>query len=61
MPLFGSIAILSGILVTNFPETFNIKLPDTIEEAESIGKARDNVTKENIKLEKFTSIDHKIN
>lgn len=47
MLLFGSISILSGILVTNFPETFNIKLPDTMEEAENIGKSNE-ATKDNI-------------
>ncbi|KAG4070582.1 hypothetical protein HA402_011969 [Bradysia odoriphaga] len=44
--LFGSVSILSGVLVTNFPETFNIKLPDTMEEAENIGKSND-ATKDN--------------
>ncbi|KAJ6645296.1 Solute carrier family 22 member 6-A, partial [Pseudolycoriella hygida] len=39
--LFGGVSILSGVLVTNFPETFNIKLPDTIEEAENIGKTKE--------------------
>ncbi len=49
MLLFGSISILSGLLVIRFPETFNIKLPDTIEEAENIGKVK-KFAKENIKL-----------
>lgn len=44
--LFGGVSILSGILVINFPETFDIKLPDTIEEAENIGKVKE-VTKDN--------------
>lgn len=41
MFLFGGVSILSGVLVSNFPETFNIKLPDTIEEAENIGKVKE--------------------
>lgn len=36
--MFGAMALLSGILVLTQPETLGVKLPDTIEEAESIGK-----------------------
>lgn len=36
--LFGSISIVSGLLVLRFPETLNTNLPDTIEEAEQLGK-----------------------
>ena len=35
--LFGAVAFVSGVLATMLPETLGIKLPDTIEEAESIG------------------------
>lgn len=34
--MFGSSALLAGVLSLNFPETLNTKLPDTIEEAESL-------------------------
>lgn len=36
--LFGSISIASGLLVLRFPETLNSSLPDTIAEAERLGK-----------------------
>lgn len=36
--LFGSISIVSGLLVLRFPETLNTNLPDTIEEAEQLGR-----------------------
>lgn len=55
--LFGGISIVSGILVINFPETFNIKLPDTIEEAENIGKVNEGTEE----LQIFRSVDDKSN
>ncbi|XP_069682753.1 organic cation transporter protein-like isoform X2 [Periplaneta americana] len=36
--LFGGMSIASGLLSLYFPETLNMKLPDTIEEAEQIGR-----------------------
>ncbi|KAG4079938.1 hypothetical protein HA402_006250 [Bradysia odoriphaga] len=36
--LFGSLSIISGLLGLLFPETLNTMLPDTVEEAENIGK-----------------------
>lgn len=36
--LFGIVAFISGVLATMLPETLGRKLPDTIEEAENIGK-----------------------
>lgn len=36
--LFGCTSIVSGLLVLRFPETLNTNLPDTIEEAEQLGK-----------------------
>lgn len=33
MVLFGSVAVLSGVLVLDFPETTDATLPNTIEEA----------------------------
>lgn len=36
--LFGSSAIVSGLLVLQFPETLNTTLPDTVEEAENLGR-----------------------
>lgn len=38
--LFGGISLFSGILALYFPETHHAKLPDTVEEAENIGKSR---------------------
>lgn len=38
--LFGVVAFISGVLATMLPETLGIKLPDTIEEAENIGKKK---------------------
>jgi hypothetical protein len=36
--LFGGISLFSGLLAFYFPETHHAKLPDTVEEAENIGK-----------------------
>lgn len=36
--VFGMFAFISGLLATTLPETLGQKLPDTIEEAEKIGK-----------------------
>ncbi|XP_060801636.1 organic cation transporter protein-like [Amyelois transitella] len=36
--LFGGFALLSGILIFTTPETLNTKLPNTMEEAESLSK-----------------------
>lgn len=36
--VFGAFAFVSGLLSILLPETLGIKLPDTIEEAENIGK-----------------------
>nr|CAD7429241.1 unnamed protein product [Timema monikensis] len=38
--LFGGMSLLSGALALFFPETLGTKLPDTVEEAENIGKTR---------------------
>lgn len=38
--LFGIVAFISGLLASFLPETLGIKLPDTIEEAENIGKKK---------------------
>lgn len=38
--LFGGTAIISGILSLHFPETLNTVLPDTISEAENIGRPK---------------------
>lgn len=38
--MFGSMAILSGILVLTQPETLGCKMPDTLAEAEAIGKPK---------------------
>lgn len=39
--LFAAMAITAGLLSLLFPETLHTKLPDTIEEAENIGKQID--------------------
>lgn len=44
--LFGSFAIFSGLLMLTSPETLNIKLPDTIEEAENIVRKKKSPKKE---------------
>ncbi|XP_021942805.1 organic cation transporter protein-like [Zootermopsis nevadensis] len=36
--LFGGISVASGLLILLIPETLNQKLPDTVEEAENLGK-----------------------
>ncbi|XP_021942801.1 organic cation transporter protein-like isoform X1 [Zootermopsis nevadensis] len=36
--MFGVMSVFSGLLALYFPETLNVKLPDTVEEAENIGK-----------------------
>lgn len=38
--MFGSMSLVSGVLAFWFPETHNVKLPDTVEEAERIGARR---------------------
>ncbi|KAG6440877.1 organic cation transporter protein [Manduca sexta] len=38
--LFGSFALLSGVLIFTTPETLGTKLPDTIEDAEQLGKQK---------------------
>ncbi|KAJ1531717.1 hypothetical protein ONE63_000383 [Megalurothrips usitatus] len=43
--LFGSMSIASGVLSFWFPETNNIKLPDTVEEAEQIGRRQKKMAK----------------
>lgn len=37
---FTFVAIVAGVLVIWLPETLNHDLPDTIEEAENIGKSK---------------------
>ncbi|KYN19974.1 Solute carrier family 22 member 5, partial [Trachymyrmex cornetzi] len=37
--LFGSMSMIAGILSLIFPETLGLKLPDTVREAEEIGKS----------------------
>ncbi|XP_011297422.1 solute carrier family 22 member 21 [Fopius arisanus] len=38
--LFGTMGILAGVVSLVFPETLGIKLPDTVTEAENIGKPK---------------------
>lgn len=44
--LFGTVAFISGLLAIWLPETLGKKLPDTIEEAENIGKRSSKITEE---------------
>lgn len=37
--LFGSMGVIAGLLSLIFPETLGTKLPDTVWEAEKIGKS----------------------
>lgn len=37
---FGMMALIASILVNFLPETLNEELPDTLEEAENIGKKK---------------------
>lgn len=43
--MFASMATIAGFLTLLFPETLHIKLPDTIEEAVSIGKRKNGLPK----------------
>lgn len=38
--LFGSVAFLGGLLLFFVPETLGNKLPDTVEEAEELGRVK---------------------
>jgi OCT family organic cation transporter-like MFS transporter 1 len=49
--LFGVMSVFSGLLALYFPETLNVKLPDTIEEAENIGKRMRRVEDDDSKYE----------
>lgn len=40
MLLFGVVAIIAGLLALKLPETFGIKLPETVEEAKNIKNAQ---------------------
>jgi OCT family organic cation transporter-like MFS transporter 4/5 len=49
--LFGAMSVFSGLLALYFPETLNAKLPDTIEEAENIGKHKRHIINDESKYE----------
>lgn len=38
--LFGAMGMIAGVLSLIFPETLGTKLPDTVWEAENIGKVQ---------------------
>lgn len=42
--VFGAFAFVAGVFALLLPETLGTKLPDTIEEAENIGKKADETT-----------------
>lgn len=39
--LFGSMGMIAGVLSLIFPETLGTKLPDTVWDAEKIGKSNE--------------------
>lgn len=41
--MFGGMAVLSGLLVLTQPETFGSKMPNTLAEAEALGKTKSKV------------------
>lgn len=41
--LFGIMSTIAGLLSLLFPETLNLKLPDTIQEAEMIGRSSESL------------------
>lgn len=46
MYLFAGVASVASILILLLPDTFNVPLPDTIEEAENIGRKPKTITDE---------------
>ncbi|CAH0399568.1 unnamed protein product [Chilo suppressalis] len=46
--IFGVMCILSNSLVFLLPETMNMRLPDTIEEAEKLSRRQSRITKDNL-------------
>lgn len=38
--LYSFSAIVTGLMVLTFPETFNTKLPDTVEDALNVGRSK---------------------
>lgn len=48
--MFETMAFISTLLVLTQPEIKGLKVPDTIEEAEQIGKRQNCLTTKNIKI-----------
>lgn len=44
--LFGLMSIIAGLLSLIFPETLGTKLPDTVWQAENIGRDKSNGTRD---------------
>lgn len=44
--LFGLMSIIAGLLSLIFPETLGTKLPDTVWQAENIGRVKSNGTRD---------------
>lgn len=44
--MFGAMGFLSGILVLTQPETLGTKMPDTLAEAEALGRPESRAQKE---------------
>jgi len=55
--LFGTMGMIAGVLSLIFPETLGTKLPDTVWEAEKIGKETRKISNFNMSLRQKSSIE----
>ncbi|XP_052903034.1 organic cation transporter protein-like [Anopheles moucheti] len=55
MVLFGSVAVLSGVLILEFPETTGVTLPNTLEEAIELHSRRSRQTSEEAEKGSYSS------
>jgi len=53
--LFGTMGMIAGVLSLIFPETLGTKLPDTVWEAEKIGKETRKISNFNMSLRQKSS------
>lgn len=56
LTLFGIIAFVGGILTLFLPETLNTKLPETVEDAENLGRKTMNDDQNNDKEIEITRL-----
>lgn len=56
LTLFGIIAFVGGILTLFLPETLNTKLPETVEDAENLGRKTINDNQNNDKEIEITRL-----